>query len=574
MAHPDAEVRAAAATVQQDIDKRLTEISLDPAVYQTLAGLDLSGEDAATRHWVGRVLRDMRLAGVDRDDETRARVRALQDELTATGQAFERAIASSTRTAELPPSALDGLPEDYVAAHPAGDDGLVRITTDYPDLVPFLTYSRDAAAREQLWRLNNLRAYPENESNLRRLLELRRELATLLGFATWADFVTANKMIGSEQAIADFIARISTAARDRGDRDYAVLLDRKRVDDPTADAVEPWDNMYLTDRVRAEQFAFDSQAVRPYLEYHAVKDGLMAVAAEMFGVEFRPSEQPVWHPEVEAYDVVENGAVLGRIYLDMHPRADKFNHAAMFTMVVGKQGRTPECTLLCNLPNPANGRALLQPSDVRTFFHEFGHLLHQVFASAGRWSGVGGVSVEWDFVEAPSQLLEEWVRNHGVLARFARHVDTGEAIPAETVAAMRAAEEFGKGMLVRQQMYYAALSLELHRRDPSTLDIDAVEKETMEFHTPFRHPEGTKLHLSFGHLNGYSAMYYTYMWSLVIAKDLFTAFDPDDLLDPGPAGRYREKVIGRGGSAPAAELVRDFLGRDYDFEAFQAWLVS
>ncbi|MCP2328231.1 thimet oligopeptidase [Hamadaea flava] len=572
MAHPDADVRATAATVQQDIDKRLTEISLDPAVYQTLAGLDLTAEDAATRHWVGRVLRDMRLAGVDRDDETRARVRALQDELTATGQAFERTIASDTRTAEVPPSALDGLPDDYVAAHPAGDDGLVRITTDYPDYIPFMTYSRDAAAREQLWRLNTMRGFPDNEANLRRLLELRRELAGLLGFATWADFVTANKMIGSEQAIADFVARISDAARDRSGRDYAVLLERKRADDPTADTVEPWDNNYLTDRVRAEQFAFDSQTVRPYLEYTAVKDGLMAVAAQMFGVEFRPVEQPVWHPEVEAYDVVENDAVLGRIYLDMHPRADKFSHAAMFTMVVGKRGRTPECTLLCNLPNPANGRALLQPTDVRTFFHEFGHLLHQIFASAGRWSGVGGVSVEWDFVEAPSQLLEEWVRDHGVLARFARHADTGEILPAETVVAMRAAEEFGKGMSVRQQMFYAALSLELHRRDPSTLDIPAVEKELMELHTPFRHPAGSKFHLSFGHLNGYSAMYYTYMWSLVIAKDLFTAFDPDDLLATGPAGRYRQTVIGRGGSAPAAELIRDFLGRDYRFDAFQAWL--
>jgi thimet oligopeptidase len=572
MGHPDAEVRASAATVQQDLDKVLTEFSLDPEVFRALESLDLSAEDAPTRHWVGRMLRDMRLAGVDRDEQTRARVRALQDELTATGQAFERTISSDTRTAELLPSALDGLPADYVRAHPPGEDGLVRVTTDYPDFIPFMTYSRDAAAREKLWRLNVRRGFPDNVAHLRRLLELRHELAGLLGFATWADQVTANKMIGSEQAIADFIERISAAAGPRGGRDYAVLLERKRVDDPTADSVEPWDNLYLTDRVRAEQFAFDSQAVRPYFEYHAVKDGLMALAARLFGIEFRRTDQPVWHPEVEAYDVVEDGRRLGRIYLDMHPRPDKFSHAAMFTMVVGKTGRLPECALLCNLPNPAGGQALLQPSDVRTFFHEFGHLLHQIFAGSGRWSGVGGVSVEWDFVEAPSQLLEEWIRDPRVLATFARHVETGEPIPAETVAAMRAAEEFGKGMLVRQQMYYAALSLELHRRDPSTLDIDAVEKEMMERHTPFRHPEGSKFHLSFGHLSPYSAMYYTYMWSLVIAKDLFTAFDREDLLATGPAERYRRSIIGRGSEAPAAELIRDFLGRDYRFDAYQEWL--
>lgn len=573
MAHPDEPMRAAARTVQQDLDKVLTEISLDPEIFRALESLDLAAADDATRHWVAELLRDMRLAGVDRDDEIRARVRVLQEELTVVGQAFERTIASDTRTAAFAPSALDGLPADYVAAHPAGDDGLVKITTDYPDLIPFMTYSRDAAAREQLWRLNMRRGHPDNASTLRRMLELRHELATLLGFPTWADYITANKMIGSERAIADFVAKISEAAGPRSDHDYADLLARKRADDPAADAVQPWDNLHLTDRVRAERFAFDSQAIRPYFEYHAVKDGIMRLSEQLFGITFERAEQPVWHPEVEAYDVVEGGETLGRIFLDMHPRADKFSHAAMFTMVTGKAGvRLPECALLCNLPNPAAGPALLQPTDVTTFFHEFGHLLHHIFAGAGRWSGVNGISVEWDFVEAPSQLLEEWTRNAEVLAAFARHVETGEPVPAETVAAMRAAQEFGKGLFVRQQMYYAALSLELHRHDPSTLDFNAVERETMEHHTPFTHPEGAALHLSFGHLNGYSAMYYTYMWSLVIAKDMFTAFDADDLLAPAPAARYRQAVLGRGGAAPAARLVEDFLGRQYRFDAYQEWL--
>ncbi|NUT36457.1 MAG: Zn-dependent oligopeptidase [Hamadaea sp.] len=573
MAHPQDDLRAAARTVQQDLDKVLTEISIDPDIFRALESLPLDGADEATRHWVGRLLRDMRLAGVDRDDETRARVRALQEELTAAGQDFERTIASDTRTAAFPPAALEGLPADYVAAHPAGDDGLVRVTTDYPDLIPFMTYSRDAGAREELWRLNMRRGDPANDATLRRMLELRHELATLLGFATWADYVTANKMIGSERAIADFIEKISTAARSRCDDDYAALLERKRADDPAAQAVQPWDNLHLTDRVRAERFAFDSQAIRPYFEYHAVKDGILRLSERLFGVTFVASEQPVWHPEVEAYDVVEDGVTLGRIFLDMHPRADKFNHAAMFTMVTGKAGvRLPECALLCNLPNPANGTALLQPSDVKTFFHEFGHLLHHIFAGVNRWSGINGISVEWDFVEAPSQMLEEWVRDAGVLATFAKHVETGEPVPAETVAAMNEATEFGKGLFVRQQMYYAALSLELHRRLPSTVDFTAVERETMERHTPFTYPDGSALHLSFGHLNGYSAMYYTYMWSMVIAKDMFTAFDDDDLVAPGPAARYRQAVLGRGGAAPAARLVEDFLGRAYRFDAYQEWL--
>ena len=576
IAHTSAANRSAAESVQQELDKVMTDISLDRDIFRALDSLDLSAQEEGTRNWIARLLRDMRLAGVDRDDETRARIREIQDELIIAGQAFDRTLASDTRTAAFPPSALEGLPDDYVAAHPAGDDGLVRITTDYPDIGPFLSYCRDSAHRETMWMLNVQRGYPDNDATLRRLLELRYELAGLLGYGTWADYITANKMIGSEQAVVDFIARISDAAADRSVRDYAELLSRKQSDDPAASAVSPWDTSFLTDRIRAEKFAFDSQAARLYFDYHRVKQGLMDLASRLFGITFVPNTSvDTWDPTVEAFDVRLGGDLLGRIFLDMHPRADKFSHAAMFVMSAGKDGvRLPECALMCNFPNPASGSALMQPVDVTTFFHEFGHLLHHVFAGRPKYSGAGGLSVEWDFVEAPSQLLEEWTRDAEVLATFAVHRDTGEPIPAALVESMRAANEFGKGLWVVQQMYYAALSLELHRRDPATVNPVEIEREEFERHTPFRHPAGAKFYLGFGHLVGYSAMYYTYMWSMVIAKDLFTAFDPADLLAPDPAARYRDRVLAPGGGKPAAELVRDFLGRDFDFDAYQAWLES
>jgi thimet oligopeptidase len=257
----------------------------------------------------------------------------------------------------------------------------------------------------------------------------------------------------------------------------------------------------------------------------------------------------------------------------MHPRADKYNHAAMFPLTVGRAGRrVPECALVCNLPRPGTEPALLQHSDVETFFHEFGHLIHHIFAGDSRWSGVSGIATEWDFVEAPSQLLEEWVRDAPTLATFAVHHETGEPLPAEMVAKLRAADEFGKGLFVRQQMFYASLSLELYRRDPAGLDPVAVEREAQERLTPYKHVDGTYLHLGFGHLDGYSAIYCTYMWSLVIAKDLFTVFARDGLLNERTAARYRATVLGPGGSAPAADLVESFLGRPYDFAAYQAWL--
>jgi thimet oligopeptidase len=209
---------------------------------------------------------------------------------------------------------------------------------------------------------------------------------------------------------------------------------------------------------------------------------------------------------------------------------------------------------------------------VETFFHEFGHLIHGIFGGATRWHGISGVATEWDFVEAPSQLLEEWVKDPGTLATFAHHYQTGEVLPAELIERLRRADEFGKGLWVRQQMFYAALSYGLHHLDPDGLDPIAVEQAAMERLTPFAHVDGTYMHLSFGHLEGYSAIYYTYMWSLVIAKDLFTVFERDGLDSPAAAARYRDAVLAPGGSAPAAALVEGFLGRPYAFDAYQKWL--
>lgn len=577
--NPDQATRDAADAAKQELAKVRTDISLDRDLYDALAALDVSTEDAGTQHYVATTLRDFRRSGVDRDEATRARVRELQEELVGIGQDFDRNIRSDTRTAMLDPAALAGLPEDYVRSHPVGEDGRVRITTEYPDFIPFLTYATNASAREELWRLFRQRGHPANIDTLHRMLERRHELATLLGYPNWAQYAAEDKMIGTADNIAAFIERIAAAAKERAGREYDRLLARKRVDDPDAPAVLPWDASYLDDRVKAEQFAFDSQAMRPYFEYTRVKAGLMGLVERLFGVRFvLRTDVPVWHSEVECYDVhsgasEDSGAVIGRIFLDMHPRPDKYNHAAMFPMTAGRTGkRVAECALVCNLPRPGTEPALLQHSDVATFFHEFGHLIHHVFAGDSRWSGTSGITTEWDFVEAPSQLLEEWVRDAPTLAMFAVHHETGEPLPASMVTQLRAADEFGKGLFVRQQMFYAALSLELYRRDPAGLDPVAVEREAQERFTPYRHVDGTYMHLGFGHLDGYSAIYCTYMWSLVIAKDLFTLFDHNGLHDEPTARRYRETVLAPGGSAPAAALVEHFLGRPYDFAAYQSWL--
>jgi thimet oligopeptidase len=572
--HPDAAMRQAAEASEQELENLSTEISLDRGVYDVVASLDVSQEDAATRKWWEKLLRDFRRSGVDRDQATRDRVKALQEELVRIGQEFDRNIRGDVRTVELPPSALEGLPADYVRSHPPGADGKVRITTDYPDLVPFMTYARDSAAREKLWRANRSRAYPRNVAVLQSLLERRHELASLLGYASWAAYATEDKMIRSERNAGDFIEKIAAASGERCRRDYQVLLERKRKDEPGAAQVDPWDQGYLDDRVKAEQYSFDSQAVRPYFEYTRVKQGVLELTARLFGVSYQKlPTAPVWHPDVEAYDVFQGGTQVGRFYLDMHPRADKYKHAAQFTLATGKKDRRlPEAVLMCNFPKPGAEPALMLHRDVETFFHEFGHLLHHLFGGHTPWAGLSGVRTEWDFVEAPSQMLEEWAREVEALQTFAKHHETGEPLPAETIQRMKRADDFGKGLHVRQQMFYAALSLELYRRDPKGLDATALVRELQGKYTPFPYVEGTYFHLSFGHLDGYSAIYYTYMWSLVIAKDLFTVFQSQGMLNPKPAQAYRRAVLEPGGSKDAALLVKDFLGRDYDFRAYETWL--
>jgi thimet oligopeptidase len=570
--HPDAAFRDAARECEQRIDALNVEISQDRGVYDALAAVDLSKTDAPTRHWMQRTLLDFRRAGVDRDDATRARVKALNEELLKLGQTFGKNIAEDVRKVELDPKELEGLPEDFRKAHAPGASGKVVLTSNYPDYFPFMTYAKDGKAREKVWRAYRQRAYPQNQDVLSQLIAKRHELATLLGYPTWAAYVTETKMSRTQQTAADFIQKVAATAEQRAKQEYADLLARKQKEEPKATVLEPWDQDYYEDRLKSERFGFDSQALRPYFEYSRVKQGVMDTTAKMWGITYVPvKETPVWYSEVEVYDVVEGGKLLGRIYLDMHPRDDKYKHAAQFDLAAGQAGkRYPEGVLVCNFPRPGE---LMTYDEVETFFHEFGHLLHHVFAGRQQWRGITGISTEWDFVETPSMLLQQWASNPEVLQQFARHHQTNEPIPTQLVEKLRASREFGKGLWTRRQMFLAAVALDYFSREPGFDTTEALAKLQEKF-TPFRHEyrPGTYFQLAFGHLEGYSAAYYTYVWSMVIAKDLETEFQKKGYMDRETAMKYRRTILEPGGSKPAAELVKDFLGRPYGFEAYRAYL--
>jgi thimet oligopeptidase len=570
--HPAESVRSRAEQGEQDAHRLHTELTLDRELFDVLAAVDAdtdAGElDAGARRVLAHTLRDFRRAGVDQDEPVRARIRELSEQETDLAQRFSKNIRDGVRRVALDPSQLGGLPADYVSAHAPDDSGKVTITTEYPDYIPFMTFATDRSARAALLHESLNRAWPDNDAILRELLQLRREHATLLGYADWPSYDAEVKMIGSGKAIGEFVDRITDASDAAARRDFDVLLARLQADHPEARTVDSTDKAFYTEVIRRENFEVDAQQVREYFDFARVRAGLLDVTGRLFGLAYEPvPEAPTWHEDVAVYDVTADGKRIGRIHLDLHPRAGKFQHAAQFDLVRGVAGRQlAEAALVCNLP-----RALMEHSDVVTLFHEFGHLLHHVLAGRHDWVRFSGVATEWDFVEAPSQLLEEWAWDADVLRSFATNA-AGEPIPAELVAKMRAAHDFGKGLFARTQMFYAALSYRLHRDVPE--DITATVRELQARYDLFAYVPDTHFHASFGHLEGYTSAYYTYMWSLVIAKDLFSAFDPADLFDTELSHRYRDRVLVPGGSRDAAELVEDFLGRPYSFAAFGRWLDS
>jgi thimet oligopeptidase len=564
--HPDPLIRQQAESAEQEADKFATDLKLDRAVYDALSSIDASTLDGEAARVLRLALRDYRRAGVDRPDDERHRLRELAERETALGQEFAKNIREDVHTVKVTGDQLAGLPADYIEAHPAGADGMHTITTDYPDVYPFITYASDADARRALHIAFLRRAWPDNDKVLSELLAVRAEKAALLGYADWPSYDAEVKMIGQGPAIGEFVDRIAAAADEPGRRDRQILLDRLRADRPDSAGIDRADTTYYAELVRRERFGVDAQETRRYFDFAKVRSGLLDVTARLFGIEYREvADAPRWHDDVAVYDVDQAGAHIGRIYLDLHPRDGKYKHAAQFTLTSGVVGRQlPEGALVCNFP-----RGLMEHTEVVTLFHEFGHLVHHVLGGQQEWVRFAGVATEWDFVEAPSQLLEEWAWDAEVLQSFASD-DNGAPIPTELVDRMRAAKDFGRAYQVRTQMFYAAVSYTLHRERVD--DITARVRELQERYDLFPYVEGTHFHASFGHLVGYTSAYYTYMWSLVIAKDLMSGFDRGDLFNADIAQRYRDAILSPGARKDAAQLVEDFLGRPYSFDAFQSWL--
>jgi thimet oligopeptidase len=562
--HPDAAIRKAAEDCVQRTSEVQTQMMMSRPIFERLQSAERQGVAPELRYMVARQIDNYRRAGVDKDEPTRKRIADLQKAITETGMEFDRNINEGVLTVTARPEELAGLPEDYIKAHPAGPDGLVKITTAYPDAFPVLRYARSVDLRKRVMTAFDNRAFPKNDEVLRRLIAQRGELAKLLGYPTFAHYDLANRMAKDPVRARAFIEQIAAAARPVGEKDAARVLARLRKDDPALKELGAWSVSYGSRLIRTEEYQVDPQVVRQYFAFEKVRGGIFKLTEDRFGVQIRPWQTDVWSPEVKAYELLEGGKVIGRFYLDMHPRENKFSHAAMFPIRLGIEGRTlPTAALICNFPT-----GLMEHGDVVTFLHEFGHLLHWMFSGQVKYAAQNFGEIENDVIEAPSQLLEEWVWDYDTLKQFATN-ENGEPIPIDLVRKMNAGRRFGEAMGTMSQLGYSAASLDYYGKDIGAQDLTAAYESAYGRYALAKDPEGSHPQASFGHLSGYGASYYTYTWSKALSSDLLSRFREAGLRDAATARKYRELVLAPGGSASMNVLARNFLGRDWSADAYR-----
>jgi thimet oligopeptidase len=546
---------------------------------------ELEGERARLLKFV---MRDFRRAGMELPAEKREELKTLQKEISKLQIDFSRNLAADDTRLPFTRDELAGVPDAVIDRQPKAAD-VYLLGMDYPSFLPVLDFARSEDTRKKTWIAYKRRGGQKNVELLEKILTLRAREAELLGYESQADFQTEIRMAKTAAEVKAFFERLRPLVRVKAQQDYDQLLAMKRAETGDADAtLQPWDQSYYTQRVLETEYAVDSEKVREYFPLEKVTDGLFSITQSLYGLEYKDITEkakaegrPMWHADVKLFEVwdKETGEMLGEFYLDLHPRENKYTHAAQWGLKARKRWpdgtiQKPLAALVCNFTKPTDTQpSLLSHDEVETYFHEFGHCLHTILTEAevGRFAGT---SVEGDFVEAPSQMFEEWVWNADVLRTFARHYKSGEPIPSELIDGMVAARNVGSGLLAEHQFYYALTDLAYHMDDDGKVDTTQLALDLFREVELFEPVENTFYQASFGHLvnPGYVAGYYGYQWSRVYACDMFERFKELGMLDPQAGQYYRDKILARGGTLDGMDLVRGYLGREPDMQPYLEYL--
>ena len=575
-AYPDLSLQKCAREWGERLAKRTVGIELDEQVYRAVREYAESAEAAALTgtdaRLLGHLLRDYRRSGTDLPDVERERVRALRDELVELDSAFHATLAAWSDGIVVERGELDGLPETFVdGLERVGDR--YRVSLDYPEFNPFMAEARSSPRRRELMEKFQRRGGPENLARLERALEVRRETARILGYPSWAAYRLETRMAESPETVAAFLddLRERAAVKAVGDRAEAADVVEK---DGGSRELRLWDLRYAQSRLKRERYAVDEAEVARYFPMDACLDAMFEITGTLLGVGFEEvADASVWHPDVRTFDMIEasDGMPVARFHLDLFPRPEKYKHAMEEVLRHGRRlpdgsYQQPVVLMLANFTRPtANAPSLLRHNELVVLFHEFGHVLHAALTRAEhlRYSGT---AADHDFVEAPSQMLENWCWEPAVLGRLARHFQTGEPMPRDLLNGLIAAKNAGSGIRTMHALAYSTLDLAYHSPDYAG-DSTATLAEVYAQHG-MEHLEGTHLQSGFPHLFGYDCGYYGYLWSQAIGDDLYTRFEAAGPLDQATGADYRRIVLERGGSVDASVMVREFLGREPSNAAF------
>jgi oligopeptidase A len=583
------DLREAHNNIQPDVSAFYASIPLHEGLWKALSTLAQSDApktlSAAKRRHLEKTVDDFKRHGADLDPAGKRRLEALSRELTTLTNRFSQNLLDASAAWDLivdDETKIAGLPisarEQARAGAEAKETSGYRFTLQAPSVIAVMTYLDDASIRETVYRAFNRRASGGDHDNreiVRAIIELRQEKARLLGYADFADFVLEDRMAGSGKAAADFVLDLEAKARVAFEREKNELLQfRRQLEGPTAPALEAWDVGYYAEKQRNALYDFDEEELRPYFSANRVIQGLFATAEKLYGIRVEEDfEMPRWHEDVRCFRVSENGELLGAFYADLYPRDEKRGGAWMNGLITGDSGPSgfaPHLGLICANTTPPVGRkpARLTHDEVNTLFHEFGHLLHHLLSRVEVRS-LGGTNVAWDFVELPSQIMENWCWEREALDLFAHHQETEEPIPETLFEKMQRARTYREGTAMMRQLGFASVDLALHREYRPDRDGDVVAYANAilrRYATTDRLPDDYAFITSFGHLfsspTAYAAGYYSYKWAEVLDADAFTRFREEGVFNQKTGRDFRDAILSRGDSAEPMDLYRRFMGRE------------
>jgi len=547
-----------------------------------------AGLTRARRRHVELELRDFRLGGAELAPPEKARFLAIQEELAKIASRFQDNVLDATNDFGLvvtERAELSGIPEDVLATARAaaakdGHEGW-KLTLHMPCYLPVMQYADHHGLRERMYRAFFTRASefgrPEwdNTANMRRILELRREVAALLSYASFAEVSLATKMAGTPLDVLAFLGDLAARARPFAERDMQELRDFARAELNLAD-VRACDVAYVSEKLRQRRYAFSDQEVKQYFPEEAVLDGMFRLVETLYGVRILPAHGETWHPDVRLYEMTDaSGARIGQFYMDLYAREAKRGGAWMDDAInrrrLGNRVQTPVAFLTCNFSAPVAGKpALFTHREVNTLFHEFGHGLHQLLTQVDELGVTGINGVEWDAVELPSQFMENFCWEWEVVEPMTRHAQTGARMPRPLFEKLAAAKNFQSGIQFVRQLEFAIFDMRLHHEfDAAKTDVMALLDEVRRTVAVFPVPGYHRFPHQFSHIfaGGYAAGYYSYKWAEVLSSDAFDAFEEAGVLNPEVGARFRREVLAAGGSRPALESFVAFRGRKPQIDA-------